>query len=207
MTEDSPLVTEANRRRLLAEWSPYWDCKRRVLIEKSPPNLLKMRFLQAMFPGARFIVVLRHPVVNAFATRKWSWAGIGSLIEHWLVCNETMVEDLSSLEHVTLMRYEDLIAEGDEELMRLHRFLGVEPRRYGLEPRRGLNEAYLARWHRFGRLTRWRTLERRLPESRRRSTIERRFEERVNRFGYSLRYPDHMIDRESMFDRLIPCRA
>ena len=207
LTEDSPLVTEANRQRLLAEWGPYWDCERRVLIEKSPPNLLKMRFLQAMFPGARFIVVLRHPAVNAFATQKWSWTGVGRLVEHWLVCNEAMAEDLASLEHVTLIRYEDLIAEGDEELMRLHRFLGVEPMRYGLEPRQGLNDAYLERWRRLGRLARWRALERRLPESRRRSTIERRFEERVNRFGYSLRNPGHMIDRESMFDRLIPCRT
>ena len=33
-----------------------------VLVEKSPPNLVRTRFLQALFPDARQIVVTRHPI-------------------------------------------------------------------------------------------------------------------------------------------------
>src|SRR5215510_10377606 len=36
LTESSPLVTAANRQRLLRSWSPYWDLRRPILVEKSP---------------------------------------------------------------------------------------------------------------------------------------------------------------------------
>src|SRR5689334_17879745 len=71
LTERSPLVTPANRDTLLSEWSRYWDLRRPVLLEKSPPNMLKLRFLQALFPRSRAIVILRHPLVVTCAHLKW----------------------------------------------------------------------------------------------------------------------------------------
>jgi hypothetical protein len=197
VTESSPLITAANRERLWAEWSRHWDHERRVLIEKSPANLLKSRFLQAMFPRARFIMVLRHPIATALATQKWSGTRLDELIRHWLICNETMVADAPRLRHVTLVRYEDLVAEGDGELLRLHRFLGIDPRPYGLEPRPGLNDAYRERWDALGRGV-VRPLYRR--------AIVRRFEARVGRFGYSLRDPELLAPREALLARLLSGR-
>src|SRR5262249_44848627 len=63
LTEASALATPANRERLLECWQPHWDLTRPVLAEKSPPNLIMTRFLQALFPEAYQIVVMRHPVV------------------------------------------------------------------------------------------------------------------------------------------------
>src|SRR5262245_48742926 len=40
LTEDSPLITEENRRKLFTDWARYWDLERPVLLEKSPPNLM-----------------------------------------------------------------------------------------------------------------------------------------------------------------------
>ncbi|HYJ00234.1 MAG TPA: sulfotransferase [Thermoleophilaceae bacterium] len=181
MTESSPLVTNANRERLWSEWSPHWDCERPVLVEKSPPNMLKTRFLQALFPGARFILVLRDPIATAFATHKWSGTRLDQLIRHWLVSNETMISDMDRLEHATLVRYEDLVANADDVLTRLHRFLGIEPQSCGVEARAGLNDAYFDRWKDLGRS---------VPRSLYRELIVRRFETKVNRFGYSLRNPE-----------------
>src|SRR6185437_9234347 len=65
LDETSPLVSEENRERLLAEWSPHWDMSRPVLLEKSPPNLIRTRFLQALFPDARQVVMMRHPIAVA----------------------------------------------------------------------------------------------------------------------------------------------
>src|SRR3954453_21649277 len=58
MLEDSPLVSDENRAKLFAEWSRLWDTSKPVLLEKSPPNLIRMRFLQAMFPASSFVVIL-----------------------------------------------------------------------------------------------------------------------------------------------------
>ena len=65
LTETSPLATPANAERLLAAWAPYWDLRRACLVEKSPPNIVMSRFLQALYPDARFIMVIRHPVTVA----------------------------------------------------------------------------------------------------------------------------------------------
>jgi len=56
LTESSPLVSEENARRLLADWGRHWDMTKPVLVEKSPPNLIRMRFLQALFPEAVILV-------------------------------------------------------------------------------------------------------------------------------------------------------
>jgi hypothetical protein len=180
MTESSPLVTDANRERLWGEWSRHWDLDRQVLVEKSPPNMLKTRFLQAMFPGARFVMVLRDPIATAFATHKWSGTRLDQLIRHWLVSNETMLSDMDHLERATLVRYEELVEDADGVLKRLQAFLGIEQQPFGLEARAGLNEAYFERWQGLGRS---------LPRSLYRELIVRRFETKVNRFGYSLRNP------------------
>ncbi len=181
LTERSPLVTDASRAQLWAAWSPHWDCDRAVLIEKSPPNLLKMRFLQALFPRARFVVVLRHPIAAALATRKWSGTRPHELIRHWLACYETAFADMARLRHATVVRYERLVADGDGELARLQRFLDLAPRALGAETRAGLDEAYFAQWEQLGHSP---------PGRLYRAAIVRRFERRVQRFGYSLREPE-----------------
>ena len=47
LTEESPLATPENATRLARQWSQHWDLDRRLLLEKSPPNLVMTRFLQA----------------------------------------------------------------------------------------------------------------------------------------------------------------
>ena len=176
LTETSSLVTDAHER-LMADWAPHWDLSRRVLIEKSPPNLLRFRFLQAAFPGAHLVAVLRHPLAVAYATQKWSKTSIPSLLEHWLVAYERFRRDVPQLEHVHEVRYEDLVAHADATVGDLETAIGISPRTVGdgIEP--GSNERYFARWQtESGRaLSGWR---------HRRAA--KRFEDRANAFGYTL---------------------
>ena len=89
LTEASALVTDENRERLLADWWPHWDTTRPLLVEKSPPNLLKTRFLQALLPEASFVALVRHPVAVSLATAKWRQTRrYDRLVEHWLRCHE-----------------------------------------------------------------------------------------------------------------------
>ncbi|WP_121971331.1 sulfotransferase [Leptolyngbya sp. BC1307] len=88
LTEASSLVCDRNKARLFSEWQKFWDLEKTLLLEKSPPNLIRMRFLQAMFPNSYFIVLKRHPIAVSYATQKVNKKSIYSLIEHWLVCYE-----------------------------------------------------------------------------------------------------------------------
>jgi hypothetical protein len=147
-----------------------------------------------MFPTARFIMVLRHPMPNALATRKWTNARPHDLIRHWLVCNEAMLSDMRYLRRATLLRYEDLMEEGTIELMRLQKFIGVNLHPQDLPLREGLNDEYLARWN---------SMKGSLSKSLYQHLIVRRFEARVAHFGYSLRNPEQMASRDEFLNRLL----
>jgi Sulfotransferase family len=200
MTEDSPLATEANRDTLLAEWGRYWNLERPVLVEKSPPNLLKLRFLQALFPEASFVVIMRHPIVVSYATQKWSETSLESLLEHWHVCHEIFLEDAPRVRRLVLVRYEDFVADPAGVVGRIQERLGLAPLEAAFKARTGINDDYFKRW------------SARLRPRQRRQHLElaRRYEERANRFGYSLLEPERDAEPASevseLLGRLAPAR-
>ena len=195
LTEASPLATPANARRIWSQWAPHWDLNAQVVVEKSPPNMVRTRFLQALFPGrSRFVVVVRHPIAVAFATKRWTrrfpWvppqasrraelfqASTRALVHHWVTAHELLLADAPHLDRLMILRYEDLVSDPALEIDRISRFLDLHPRAGSHEVRAGLNERYIERWHR---------LRSRLAG---RASIERDYEAAVRRFGYSLRDP------------------
>jgi Sulfotransferase family len=180
LTEDSPLVGAASRERLFEAWSPHWDLSRPLLVEKSPPNLLKTRFLQALFPEASFVVLVRHPVAVSLATAKWRRTRrYDRLVEHWLRCHELFDADRPHLERVHVLLYEDLVRDPATTLAGILGFLGLsgDPPSTDLDP--GSNRRYFERWHALERSGLfWRAY---FP------ALRARYEGRVRRFGYSLR--------------------
>ena len=178
LTEASPLVSEQSRERLLAEWSPHWELDREVLVEKSPPNLIRMRFLQALFPEAAFVVVVRHPVAVAYATAKWrKQESLRTLLRHWVVAHELYRADRGQVERVFEVRFEDFVRDPGAELGGVYGFLGLEPVPTGLEVRADANEAYLRRWADEAGSIRGRIAHAR---------IRRELGERVEALGYDL---------------------
>jgi hypothetical protein len=184
LTETSPLVCAANEVRLWEAWEPYWDLGRNFLVEKSPPNLVMGRFLQALFPGSAYVVVVRHPVVVALSTRKWrrlvsrGWRNhtpVEAMIEHWLIAHEVLVQDLPQLSRVRVLRYEDLVDRPVEELARVQRLLGLtEPIPAG--GIRGHSDRYEEQWRAMAAGSPW--------DRRRRAQIVDRLGPALQRFGY-----------------------
>jgi hypothetical protein len=148
-----------------------------VLVEKSPPNLIRFRFFQALFPQASFVAVTRHPVAVSLATQKWSKTSLTSLLEHWVVCHRTFASDRPRLARIHVVAYEDLVARPQPTLDGVYGFLGLESRRSATDIRPGANAAYFARWRELSGGPVGRIRARRL---------ERRFEADVEPFGYSL---------------------
>jgi len=193
LTESSPLVNDANRERLWRDWSRHWDTSRPVLLEKSPPNMLLTRFLQAMFPGrASFVMVVRHPIAVSAATQKWSNTRPHQLLAHWTAAHRTLRGDLPHLERALLIRYERLVADPDRELARVFAFAGLPDHGAGRAvasgvnadnfaadrtPRAGSNERYFESWRRRGRSPQRRVYL---------ALAERRAQQEASRFGYDL---------------------
>jgi hypothetical protein len=183
LTEASQLVSEANRSKLFTEWSRYWDLSKKYLLEKSPPNIIRTRFLQAMFPNAFFIAMLRHPLAVSYATQKWyrkykiNWRAFPRILEHWLVCHELFQADRKHLKNVFTVKYEEFVAEPQRWVDDMYRFLGLSDFSMSQEILRGVNDRYFNLWER--------NQSGFLSGLMARKIIERH-EERVRCFGYSL---------------------
>lgn len=174
LDEHSALATPENATKLFQEWSQHWDLTKPVLVEKSPPNLIRTRFLQKLFPESYFIVLMRHPVAVAGATKKWSASSRYTLIKHWLVCHQKFRLDAPSLQKVLCIRYEELVGQPKKTCQELSHFLGIDV--YDQSNLFNVNQRYFDEWiaRRQNPLkmlqTKW---------------IERRFEKQLNGFGYS----------------------
>lgn len=183
LTEQSLLISAENRATLFREWGQYWDLDKPYLLEKSPPNIIRMRFLQALFPNSYFIVLMRHPIAVSYATRAWYrkyriyWRRYIQILEHWVVSHEIFEEDYSHLTRIFPLKYEYFVADPIAWMEKIYDFLGLETHLSNQKILPHINEKYFRLWQN----DRMRGLSR---LSRKRAIGK--FEDRINHFGYSL---------------------
>jgi hypothetical protein len=192
LTESSPLVDAGTAAELLAAWSPFWDMSKDVLIEKSPPNLIRMRFLRALFPDAAFIMIVRHPIAVAMATRRWSGTSVASLVEHWAVAHQHLIDDAQHVGNVVLVRYEDLMRWPSATVSALFAFLNIEPYKSDWPVNTELNRRYFDEFDAISGTV----------SARFRVRRARRFQSDVERFGYSIFEPRRLDAPEHGFAAL-----
>ena len=183
LKEDSEFLTPENKTKLALEWFPYFDLAKKYLLEKSPPNILWTRFLQEVFPNSWFVIIERHPVAVSLATEKWSPTGINSLVEHWLVAHEAFEKDRPHLKRVMSVKYETLISQPVPMLATIYKFLDLEPHPTTFEATSEHNKKYFAQWNALAK------------DPQTSGEIEKcieQYEERVQKFGYSLKDLDRL---------------
>jgi hypothetical protein len=185
MTEAHPDARKETAEKLFNEWSGYWDLSLPFLVEKSPPNILRMRFLQVLFPASRFLIVLRHPVVVAEATGKTVKLSVSRLIEHTLHCYELMEQDLPKIRNYYMLRYEDLCRTPWQLLDDVFAWLGAGKFTYDRKIVPDVNSEYFKLWQRRKKSRFFRMKNTR---------HEQDFENRMNRFGYSAVHPETLTD-------------
>jgi Sulfotransferase family len=185
LTETSPLVSEENALKLFEEWSPHWDLSRALLLEKSPPNLLKTRFLQALYPNSAFVVIVRHPIPVSIPTAKWRGTRrFDRMFEHWLRCHALFEADREHLRRVHVLQYEQLVSDPVAELRTIFEFLELEPIAPSEPVDTGANEKYFRRWQELKRDPRMRAYL---------DLVSLRYERPMRRYGYSLLFPGRGI--------------
>jgi hypothetical protein len=177
LDEHSPLVGPESRASLLTSWGQYWDRSKRLLLEKSPPNLIRMRFLQALFPTAHFVAVLRHPLPVALATQKWSHTSIESLVAHWLTCHERFRRDQPAIRRLHVVRYERFVERPQQALDDIYTWLEVPLHRNQLPIQTRSDARYAAAWREHLQTFAGREEARRMREA---------YGERLRSFGYDI---------------------
>ena len=125
LTQDSELINPENRNRLLSEWGAYYDLQKPVLLEKSPPNLIRSRFLRQLLPGSRFLFIVRHPIAVSLATEKWSNKTITERLLHWHAAHSIMLDDIDSADDCLIIRYEDFVRSPQHYLDQICALVGI----------------------------------------------------------------------------------
>ncbi len=177
MTEDHNLATDLSAEAIMRQWEKHYDASCEHYIEKSLPNLIRTRFFQKLFPNSKFIAILRNPLVVSFATQKWSKTSLKSLIHHTLLGYEIFMNDMDYLRNVYVLRYEDFVANPQNEIDKVYDFLNLESLHIQHTVKPDVNEKYFSMWE-----TNRKTFLKRLL-----LPVNGDLEKRANKFGYSIR--------------------
>lgn len=145
LTENSKLIKPENREKLIQEWGRYLNFDSEWWVEKSPPNLIRTRFLQSMFPRSIFITILRHPIAVSLATEKWAKNTIEDKIRHWLKAHEIYFEDKKHLKQSLDIQYLEFANSAAETVEKIEDFANINiPYRQQFENR---NQKYFDQWN------------------------------------------------------------
>ena len=126
--------THVDAARLKRQWGARFnDPCRPVLLEKSPTNTARTRWLEQHFENAHFVGVIRDGHAVAEGIRRRAGHGIRDAARQWRVCNEIMLKDFARLRHARIIRYEDLVADPDTEIAGLFDFIDLPPMPDGLK--------------------------------------------------------------------------
>jgi hypothetical protein len=96
------------------------------LLEKSPPNALRSRWLQEYFRPSRFIAIFRHPYAVCEGIRRRDGHSIEDAARHWTRTYQQLLDDVNHLRYCLCITYEELCAEPWAHLHLMEQFLGLD---------------------------------------------------------------------------------
>jgi len=201
------------RNRLLNQWRPYFEKPdARILVEKSPPNLMKTRWLQEVFPGSTFVTVSRHPMMQALAVKKWGTrrnrvgVDLAQIIHHWFTAMDCYREDAHHLDQTMMIRFEDFMVSPATNLNALGQQLAIDAGAFAVDKVSVREDPYMPYWRFYAGIDRAAAFSTIIPQNtttRRLIVpverlvarvfgpsialrIERQYESRMNEYGYSM---------------------
>lgn len=114
--------------RMKRQWAAYYnDPHRPVLLEKTPVNAARMRWLQEHFKNAHFVAILRNGYAVAEGIRRKAGHSLDLAARQWARSNEVMLADLPTVRRHLLIRYERLTEAPNEILREMLEFLQLDP--------------------------------------------------------------------------------
>jgi len=101
--------------RIKRRWTEAWRAAHTatgatVVVEKSPPNLVRAAAIADAFPNRRFIVWNRNPYAVAASCRKRYGRAVEESAAHWLVCAAALLALRADVSPILSLTYEQACA-------------------------------------------------------------------------------------------------
>jgi hypothetical protein len=121
-SRDDRLVLKIKR-----QWGARFnDVRRPVLVEKSVPNMARIRWLERNFAPAYFIAIIRSPYAVAESIRRKKSYALEDCARQWLKSNEIMLRDLEHVKNKYVMHYENFTENPGEIWQEVLGFIGLD---------------------------------------------------------------------------------
>ena len=104
-------------------WLKYWDLRKPVLLEKSPPNIIRAETLEEHFSPSHFIAMVRNPYAHVEGTMRRHQRDAGKTAEFAIRCLRVQKSNLDKLSNTILITYEELTETPEKVAERLGSFL------------------------------------------------------------------------------------
>lgn len=103
-------------------WDSYWDQDRPLLVEKSPPNLLRTDEIVKYFHPINFLLMVRNPYAHCegLIRRKWK---AKEAAKFTVRCLRLQAENVDKLENVLSFTYEEFVENPKSLSRRIQSFI------------------------------------------------------------------------------------
>jgi len=123
-TLDASATVEPDINRLQRQWcSMMSPAGADIYLEKSIPNAARIPWLDANFPNASFIAIVRNGYAVAEGIGRKAGRPLQQAARQWTVSNEIMLRDLDSVAHAHVISYENFSEFPEKTMNELLRFL------------------------------------------------------------------------------------
>jgi hypothetical protein len=97
-----------------AVWERYWDHDKALLVEKSPPNLIRVPQIRDHFAPVSFLIMVRNPYAHCESLmRRNHWDAVTSA-EFTVRCLRQQAVNAETLERSVRFTYEELVNRSTE---------------------------------------------------------------------------------------------
>lgn len=125
---DETNTGNVNVKKLKKQWAArYKGLDKPILLEKSPPNTARLRWLQANFDNAYFIGIIRNGYAVAEGIRRKAGHPVELGARQWAGSNEILLKDFAFLTNKFLITYEELTENPSKILTDICKFISVPP--------------------------------------------------------------------------------
>lgn len=104
-------------------WESYWDHAKPVLLEKSPPNLIRVDEIRAHFQPVKFIAMVRNPYAHAEGLMRRNGWPVARAANFALMCLRTQRRNADSADDTLTLTYESLVQDPSAACERLTAFV------------------------------------------------------------------------------------
>ncbi len=105
------------------EWDRYWDTSKPVLLEKSPPNILRASEIAAHFQPLQFVLMVRNPYAHAEGLMRRNKWKVSRAANFACMCLRVQLRNARELENALVLSYESLVADPQQSCRDLAAFL------------------------------------------------------------------------------------